>query len=138
MTYLKIIYKVDILLSTVLQCTLGYTCLFQFWFPQCVCPAVGLLGHMAVLLAIFREMQIKTTMRYHFTPVRMSAIQKIFSTWLLLFYFQGEVMTTLTTDCIQFTIQSLRSVQLCKPMDCSTPGLPVHHQLLEFTQTLVH
>ena len=23
-------------------------------------------------------------------------------------------------------------------MDCSTPGLPVHHQLLEFTQTYVH
>ena len=23
-------------------------------------------------------------------------------------------------------------------MDCSTPGLPVHHQLLEFTQTQVH
>ena len=23
-------------------------------------------------------------------------------------------------------------------MDCSMPGLPVHHQLLEFTQTLVH
>ena len=29
-------------------------------------------------------------------------------------------------------------VQLCDPMDCSTPGLPVHHQLLEFTQTHVH
>ena len=27
---------------------------------------------------------------------------------------------------------------LCKPMNCSTPGLPVHHQLLEFTQTHVH
>ena len=25
------------------------TCLFQFWFPRCVCPAVGLLGRMAVL-----------------------------------------------------------------------------------------
>ena len=25
---------------------------------------------------------------------------------------------------------------LCDPMDCSTPGLPVHHQLPEFTQTL--
>ena len=27
---------------------------------------------------------------------------------------------------------------LCDPMDCSTPGCPVHHQLPEFTQTHVH
>ena len=27
---------------------------------------------------------------------------------------------------------------LCDPMDCSTPGFPVHHQLPEFTQTHVH
>ena len=27
---------------------------------------------------------------------------------------------------------------LCNPMDCSPPGFPVHHQLLEFTQTHVH
>ena len=27
---------------------------------------------------------------------------------------------------------------LCDPMDCSLPGLPVHHQLPEFTQTHVH
>ena len=27
---------------------------------------------------------------------------------------------------------------LCNPIDCSTPGLPVHHQLLGFTQTHVH
>ena len=27
---------------------------------------------------------------------------------------------------------------LCNPMDCSTPGLPVHHQLPEFTQNHVH
>ena len=24
--------------------TLGYMCLFQFWFPRCICPTVGLLG----------------------------------------------------------------------------------------------
>ena len=29
------------------------------------------------------------------------------------------------------------NLTLCDPMDCSTPGLPVHHQLLEFTQTHV-
>ena len=27
---------------------------------------------------------------------------------------------------------------LCNPMNCSTPGLPVHHQLPELTQTHVH
>ena len=27
---------------------------------------------------------------------------------------------------------------LCDPMNRSTPGLPVHHQLLEFTQTYAH
>ena len=27
---------------------------------------------------------------------------------------------------------------LCDPMECSSPGLPVHHQLTEFTQTHVH
>ena len=29
-------------------------------------------------------------------------------------------------------------VTLCNPTDCSTPGLPVHQQLLEPTQTRVH
>ena len=41
------------LLETVLWWTLRYTCLFQFWFPWCVCPAVGLLGHMAVIFEGF-------------------------------------------------------------------------------------
>ena len=36
------------------------------------------------------------------------------------------------------SVQSLSRVRLCDPMDCSTPGLPVHHQLPEFTQTHVH
>ena len=37
---------------------------------------------------------------------------------------------------VQLVVQSCPT--LCNPMDCSTPGLPVHHQLLEFTQTHVH
>ena len=36
------------------------------------------------------------------------------------------------------SIQSLSRVRLCNPMDCSMLGLPVHHQLLESTQALVH
>ena len=33
------------------------------------------------------------------------------------------------------SVQSLSRVWLCDPMNRSTPGLPVHHKLLEFTQT---
>ena len=36
------------------------------------------------------------------------------------------------------SVQSLSRVRLCDPMNRSTPGLPVHHQLPEFTQTHVY
>ena len=35
-------------------------------------------------------------------------------------------------------VQSLSCVWFCDPMDCSMPGLPIYHQLPEFTQTHVH
>ena len=35
-------------------------------------------------------------------------------------------------------VQSLSRVRLCDPMDFSTPGLPVHHQLLELAQIHVN
>ena len=38
----------------------------------------------------------------------------------------------------QFSSVPQSCLTLCNSMDCSTPGFPVHHQLLEFTQTLVH
>ena len=36
------------------------------------------------------------------------------------------------------SVQLLSHVQLCNSMNRSMPGHPVHHQLLEFTQTHVH
>ena len=36
------------------------------------------------------------------------------------------------------SVQSLSRVRLCDPVDHSTPGLPVHHQIPEFTQTHAH
>ena len=38
----------------------------------------------------------------------------------------------------QFSSVAQSCPTLCDPMNCSTPGLPVHHHLLEFTQTHVH
>ena len=54
------------------------------------------------------------------------------------------------TEAVQVRVPELRLLSvlfssvaqscptLCDPMDCSRPGLPVHDQLLEFTQTHVH
>ena len=38
----------------------------------------------------------------------------------------------------QFSSVALSCPTLCDPKDCSTPGLPVHHQLLEPAQIHVH
>ena len=42
------------------------------------------------------------------------------------------------THYIQFSSVVQSCLTLCNLMDCSTPGFPVHHQLLELTQTHVH
>ena len=39
---------------------------------------------------------------------------------------------------VQFSSVTQSCLTVCDPMNRSTPGLPVHHQLLEFTQTHVH
>ena len=47
----------------------------------------------------------------------------------------------LTQHCklsVQFSLVTQSCPTLCDPMNRSTPGLPVHHQLPEFTQTHVN
>ena len=63
--------------------------------------------------------------------------------YLLLFYTKwynfipnGSHWQGSRSDQIRSVAQSCPT--LCDPMNCSTPGLPVHHQLPEFTQTHIH
>ena len=42
------------------------------------------------------------------------------------------------TNLVQFNSVAHLCLTLCDPLNHSRPGLPVHHQLLEFTQTHVH
>ena len=44
----------------------------------------------------------------------------------------------LFTHSSQFSSVAQSCPTICDPMNCSMPGLPVHHQLPEFTQTHVH
>jgi len=57
---------------------------------------------------------------------------KIYSLYPLQFWYSDASCTG------QFSSVTQSCPTLCDPMDCSLPGLPVHHQLPEFTQTHVH
>ena len=49
---------------------------------------------------------------------------------------QSKSVTIISS--VQFSSVAQSCPTLCSPMDCSTPGLPVHQQLPEFTQTYLH
>ena len=58
---------------------------------------------------------------------------KQYNTWILQ---QGWSMSSISS--VQFSSFAQSCPTLCNPMNRSTPGLPVQHQLPEFTQTHVH
>ena len=80
---------------------------------------------------------------WHSNWCRASALKGIKSP-LFIFILAGfsfELMCYLElfiTFGVQFSSVAQSCPTLCDPMNCSTPGLPVHHQLPEFTQTHVH
>ena len=57
-----------------------------------------------------------------------------------LLYVASPVTQTINENVKILAVSSVAQScpKLCNPMDCSTPGLRVHHQLLELTQTHVH
>ena len=81
---------------------------------------LDLPNHMATSSRTVSESQIWT-----FCPVKKTAGG-------FLHYFEGIKIPPNTVQV------SHSVVSLCNPRNCSTPGLPVHHQLPEFTQTHVH
>ena len=54
------------------------------------------------------------------------------------FYFFASLYYTCFHMFSQFSSVTKLCLTLGNPMDCSMPGVPVHHQLLVFTQTHVH
>ena len=50
----------------------------------------------------------------------------------------SETLPPRLQSSVQFNSVAQLCPTICNPMNLSTPGLPVHHQILEFTQTHVH
>ena len=68
-----------------------------------------------------------------YTETLMSELE--FSSLLDKCYFRTFTMINFS---LIFSLVTQSCLTLYDPMDCSTPGLPVHHQLPELTQTHVH
>ena len=58
--------------------------------------------------------------------------------WGMIFVSHLVFTLSLKALSVQFSSVAQLCPTLCDPMNRSTPGLPVHHQLPEFTQTHVH
>ena len=67
-----------------------------------------------------------------------SVFKKLFLS-LILAYSQNQYLNpSFEKGSVQFSSVAQSCLTLCDPMNHSTPGLPVHHQLPEFTQAHVH
>ena len=68
-----------------------------------------------------------------FSSVQLLSCVRLFTTpWT------AACQASLSITNSQFSSVAQSCPTLCDPKDCSTPGLPVHHQIPEFTQTQVH
>ena len=70
--------------------------------------------------------------------VEASTSASVLSEYSGLISFKTDWFDFLPFVSVQFSSVAQVCLTLCDPMDCSTPGFPVHHQLLLFTQTHVH
>ena len=64
--------------------------------------------------------------------------EKCFPVWAILLLLLDHSCVSISFLFDQFSSVAQSCLTLCDPMDCSTPGLPVHHQLPELAQPHVH
>ena len=89
---------------------------------------------------------LDTTERLHFTSLLQCILECIFKvnsiSYKQMLSFSCAILYILICyllyTSVQFSSVAHSCPTLCDPVNCSTPGLPVHHQLPEFTHTSVH
>ena len=89
-----------------------------------------------ISLLIIRELQIKTTMR--FTSHQLEWLSSKNPQTVNAREVVERRKPSYPVGSVQFSSVTQSCPTLCDPMNRSTPGLPVHHHLPEFTQTHVH
>ena len=73
-----------------------------------------------------------------FSEILFIFLQLVFSNLHFIYICRGNRKSPIMTGSVQFSSVIQSCSTLCDPMNSSTPGLPVHHQIPETTQTHVH
>ena len=91
------------------------------------------LGQSTSCLGLHQAVSSPTNLAAAFSAARSGEAQRKED-----FYSSEQLPSLQILAFSQFSSVAQSCPTLCDPMNRSTPGLPVHHQLLEFTQTHVH
>ena len=120
----------------------------QEYWSRLPCPLPGNLPDPGIKLESFKspiltDRFFTTSTTRKPTPLFLPGESHKQRAWWTLFHRFAKSQTWLKwlsmhPQSVQFSSVAQSCPTLCDPMDCSTPGLPVHHQLPEFTQTHVH
>ena len=101
------------------------------------------------LLEYIYQSITRISVAFHFmTFLSIYTFSAEWNTWESCGFLSSKFCVSAAVSLIKLTMRWFSSVQfssvaqpcptLWDPMDCSSPGLPVHHQLLKFTQTHAH
>ena len=98
-------------------------------------PAFNLFQHEGLFQWVVSSHQVAKYWNFSFSISPSNEYSGLISfkiDWFNLLAVQGTLKSLLQSDQIRSVAQSCPT--LCDTMNCSTPGLPVHHQFPEFTQ----
>ena len=76
--------------------------------------------------------------RRHIIDVLMRYVVIYWKIYFNIIIMMCKIHLKFNYKCVQFSSVAQSCLTLCDPMDCSTPGLRVQHQLLEVAQTHIH
>ena len=89
-----------------------------------------------IFLKIIIKFPSTTFVQYIFIYIYLLHLSNL--EFYILINFIHSPVGIMVLSSVQFSSVTQSCPTLCNPMNHSTPGLPVHHQLPEFTQTHVH
>ena len=116
-----------------------YKCLFKrvILSHLDIYPEIGFMGHIVIRSNFMRNFH--TAFHSHYTTLHSLQFTKVPFFHIL----PPSVISHFSDNRHSYMFISVTSVPQscpthCEPLNCSIPGIPVHHQLLELAQTRVH